>query len=681
MPDPLFTPFTIKNLTLRNRLVSTSHEPSYSEDGLPKDRYRAYHREKARGGVALTMIGGSALVSPDCAPPFGNLELYRDEAVPYLRALADEVHEQGAAVMTQLTHMGHRVLGRTGAWIPAVSASGTREPAHRSFSRTAELTDLRRIAGEFADTAQRCQAAGLDGIELSAYSSHLLDEFLSPFHNHRDDEYGGTLENRMRFPLEVLDAVRKAVGDDFIVGVRLSLDELREDGSGITADEGLLICKGFEAAGVDFLSITRGNVDTDAALTKMIPPMFTPSAPHLEFAGTVKKQLATPIMHAGRINDVATARYAIAEGLLDMVGMVRALMADPDLPVKTRTGRADQIRPCVGASLCIDGIYTTGRATCVHNPATGREDELPQRIPPADTRKRCVVVGGGPAGLEAARVLAERGHHVALFEAADRFGGQVALAALSERRRDLIGIIDWRVAECTRLGVQLHRNHYIDPDADHGLFTAADVVVLATGGTPNPRIGVPGDDIAVDTCDVLSGARTLTGDVLVYDDHGGHQALDAVETLTRTAGSVEYVTPERSVAPDVGGSPATGYFAMMAEHDVRTTVLQRLVGIERRDGRLVARLHTDGAATVRDKVCDHIVIEHGTQPDPELYAALSPQSTNLGQIAIPELLARRPQPGTANPDGTFALYRIGDAVAGRDIPAAVLDALRLCSAI
>ena len=228
MSDPLFAPFTIKKLTLRNRIVSTSHEPAYGEDGLPKDRYRAYHREKARGGVGLTMMGGSALVSPDSTPVFGNLQLYRDEAVPYLRALSDDVHEQGAAVMTQLTHLGHRTDNYTHDWIPALSASGTREPAHRAFTRRRRRP--RPGAGRprlRATPALRCKAGGLDGVEISAWAGHLLDEFLTPALNHREDEYGGSLENRIRFPLEVIAAVRAAVGDDFVVGMRMSFDEQR----------------------------------------------------------------------------------------------------------------------------------------------------------------------------------------------------------------------------------------------------------------------------------------------------------------------------------------------------------------------------------------------------------------------------------------------------------------------
>ena len=677
MSDPLFAPFTIKNVVLRNRIVSTSHEPAYGEDGLPKDRYRAYHREKARGGVGLTMMGGSALVSPDSTPVFGNLQLYRDEAVPYLRALSDDVHEQGAAVMTQLTHLGHRTDNYTHDWVPALSASGTREPAHRAFTRVADAHDLERVARDFADAALRCKAGGLDGVEISAWAGHLLDEFLTPALNHREDEYGGSMENRIRFPLEVIAAVRAAVGDDFVVGMRMSFDEMRPDGAGVEPDEAIRIAAAFTRAGIDFFSIVRGHADTDAQLARAIPPMGTPASPHLEFAGWVRKRVDVPVMHAGRIADVATARHAVAAGLVDLVGMTRALMADPDLPLKVAAGHEDRVRPCVGASMCLDSIYASGSAVCIHNPATGRELVLPQRVVRAATTKRCVVVGGGPAGLEAARVLAERGHRVRLFEASSTFGGQVALASRAERRRDLVGIVDWRVAECRRLGVDLHRDHYVEPDE----ITAADVVVVATGGLPNTAVGVPGDDLALDSWDVLAGVVRPGGAVLVYDDHGGHQALDAVEALTRSASAIEYVTPERSVAPDVGSSPGAGYFPMLADHDVRTTVLHRLVAIERRDRRLVVRLQVEGAKSVAERVVDSVVIEHGTQPITDLFDALVPRSVNLGRIDVPSLLRLREQTATPNEGGEFTLYRVGDAVASRNVHAAVLDSFRLCSAI
>ena len=371
-PDPLMSPFRLKGVTLRNRIVSASHEPSYSEDGLPGARYRAYHVEKARGGVGLTMIGGSALVSRESAPAFGNLQLWKDEAEPLLRRLADEVHEEGAAVMTQLTHLGHRTSNYTHDWMPAISASNVREPAHRAFTKAAEQWDLDRVLQDFVDVAQRCRSAGLDGIELMAYG-HFLDSFWTPFWNHRDDEYGGTYENRMRYPLRVIRAVREAVGPDFVVGARMTFDEQRP--GGLETDEALRIAEDITAAGIDFVSLIRGSIGTDADMGRVIPPMNTPSAPHLEFAGQIRQKLSVPVMHSARIADVETARYAIAEGLLDLVGMTRALMADPDLPVKVLEGRADQVRPCVGANMCIDGISESGAAYCIHNPSTGR----PQR--------------------------------------------------------------------------------------------------------------------------------------------------------------------------------------------------------------------------------------------------------------------------------------------------------------
>ena len=451
MSDPLFSPFTIKNLTLRNRIVSTSHEPAYSEDGLPKDR-TALITGKARGGVALTMMGGSALVSPDSTPPFGNLQLYRDEAVPYLRAPSDDVHEQGAAVMTQLTHMGHRTFNYSHDWIPAPSASGTREPAHRAFHEVADARDLARIARDFAETALRCKEAGLDGVEISAYSGHLLDEFMTPAFNHRQDEYGGPLENRIRFPLEVIAAIRAAVGDDFIVGMRMSFDEQRPDGSGTGPDEAIRMAAGVHEGGDRLLQRHPRPVRYRRGVGEGDPADVPPASPHLEFAGWVKKQVDVPVMHASKIADVATARYAIAEGLLDLVGMTRALMADPDLPRKVAAGHADRVRPCVGASICLDAIYTSGSTMCIHNPATGRELQLPQRVHPRrnETMRRRRRRSGRAGSRTGAR---RAGHAVTLYEANDRFGGQVALAATSERRRDLIGIVDWRVAECRRLGV------------------------------------------------------------------------------------------------------------------------------------------------------------------------------------------------------------------------------------
>jgi N-methyl-L-proline demethylase len=673
--DPLMSRFVLKSVTLRNRIVSTSHEPAYSEDGLPKARYRAYHVEKARGGVGLTMIGGSALVSQDSAPAFGNLQLWKDEAEPLLRRLADEVHEQGAAVMTQLTHLGHRTSNYTHDWIPAISASDVREPAHRAFAKAAEQWDLDRVLKDFVDTAQRCRAAGLDGIELMTYG-HFLDSFWTPFWNHRADEYGGSYENRMRYPLQVIRAVREAVGPDFIIGARMTFDEQRP--AGLEEDEALRVAEDITEAGIDFFSLIRGSIGTDADLARMIPPMATQAAPHLEFAGQIKQKLSVPVMHAAGIADVATARYAIAEGLLDLVGMTRALMADPELPNKVRAGRADEIRPCVGANMCIDGIYNSGSAFCIHNPSTGRELEVPQRIEPASTSRRVAVVGAGPAGLEAARVLGERGHDVHVYEASSRVGGQLLLASRAPRRRDLRGIIDWRTEELARLGVPIALNTYVE--ADTLMWEAWDVVIVATGGTPASP-AVPGAHLVHDTWDLLAGAKRIQGHVAVYDDHGGNQALDAAEALVRGGATVEIITPERTVSPDVGSLTATGYFHAMAQSGTTVTVLRRLLAVAEGAEGLTITLGVDGIDFREDRVFDAVVAEMGTEPVRELYDELLPTSTNLGAVDLSALLALRPQSVSGNADGRFQIFRIGDAVASRNVHAAMLDAARLCRAI
>ncbi|MBA0051076.1 N-methylproline demethylase [Streptomyces sp. AJS327] len=674
--DPLLRPFTLKNLTLRNRVVSTSHEPAYGEGGVPGDRYRRYHLEKARGGVGLTMIGGSAVVSPDSPPAFGNLLLYRDEVVPWLRRLADDVHAEGAAVMCQITHLGRRTRNDTGDWLPVLSASPLREPAHRAFPKEAEPWDLDRVVRDYADAAARCRDAGLDGVEIQSYG-HLLDSFLSPATNHRSDELGGSLDRRTAFPRRVIRAVREAVGPEFAVGIRMTLDEDRPDG--LTLDEGLEAARRYLADGVDFLSTIRGSIESDAALARTIPSMGTPSAPFLEFSAEIRRRLGVPVMHAGRITDVATARYAVREGLLDLVGMTRPQIADPHLTRKVADGAEDRIRPCVGASYCLDAIYASGDTKCVHNPATGREARLPHTVPPASRRRRAVVVGGGPAGLEAARVLGERGHEVVLYEAGELPGGQLRVAAANPRRRELLGIVDWRVSECRLLGVDLRFGtlaEAADVRAHH-----PDVVLVATGGLPNTSFLEEGADLVADTWDVLGGGLRPRGPVLLYDDNGAHPGPDAVEVLVRYGVPVEYVTPERTLAPEVGGMNSPAYLRAFAEHGVTTTLAHHLTAVRRADGRLTATLRSAYAERATERTVRHVVVEHGTLPHAPLYWELLPESSNLGRVNHTDLLAGTPQREVANPAGRYQLFRVGDAVTSRTIHAAVLDALRLCMAL
>jgi 2,4-dienoyl-CoA reductase-like NADH-dependent reductase (Old Yellow Enzyme family)/thioredoxin reductase len=679
MTDPLLQPYQLKHLTLRNRVMSTAHEPAYSEDGMPKDRYRLYHVEKARGGIALTMTAGSAVVSRDSPPAFGNLLAYKDDIVPWLRRLSDECHEHGSAVMIQLTHLGRRTGWNHADWLPVLAPSPIREPAHRAFPKAAEDWDLDRIVADYAAAAQRMEAAGLDGFEVEAYG-HLPDQFWSPATNKREDAYGGDLDHRMHFSFRVLRAMRAAVGPRFIIGLRMVADEDWE--TGLTRQDGFEIARRFKASGlVDFLNIIRGHIDTDAALLDVIPIMGMRSAPSLDFAGEVRAATQFPVFHAARIADVATARHAIAEGRLDMVGMTRAHIADPHIVRKIMEGREQSIRPCVGATYCLDRIYEGNDALCVHNAATGREATMPHIIAPSTgPRGRVVVVGAGPAGLEAARVASERGHRVVVFEAGDQPGGQIRLAARLPRRRDLIGIVDWRIEQLAAHGVAVRCGSYAE--AADVLAEQPDVVFIATGGSPQTEVleaGVleMGSDLVVSSWDVLSGQTKPAGRVLVFDDNGAYPGMQAAEMLAEAGSAVELVTPERFFAPEMGGLNHALFARAFQRHGVRITINTRLVAVRRDGNALVAVLGGDyGAARVERRV-DQVVVEHGTLPDETLYEALKPGSINLGAVDYEALVAGGPQTGIRNPEGTFRLFRIGDAVASRNIHAAIYDALRL----
>jgi N-methyl-L-proline demethylase len=670
--DPLLQPYQLKHLRLRNRIMSTSHEPAYSEDGMPKQRYRLYHTEKAKGGIALTMTAGSAVVSRESPPAFGNLHAYKDEIVPWMSELADECHEHGAAVMIQLTHLGRRTSWNKADWLPVVSASPIREPAHRAFPKEAEEWDIERIIGDYASAAQRMQAAGLDGIEFEAYG-HLMDGFWSPATNRRDDQYGGSLDNRLRFTWAVIDAVRKAVGSEFIVGIRMVADEDWEQG--LSRQEGVEIARRIAASGkFDFLNIIRGHIDTDAALNEVIPIQGMRSSPHLDFAGDVRQETRFPVFHAARIADVATARHAVAEGKLDMVGMTRAHIADPHIVRKIMAGEEHRIRPCVGATYCLDRIYEGGEALCIHNAATGRELSMPHVISKAGEPKSVVVVGAGPAGLEVARVAAEAGHQVSVLEASDQAGGQVMLASKNPRRKEMIGIVDWRLAELERLGVPLRYNVWAE--ANDVVTLKPDIVVIATGGLPqNPPLAA-GDDLVASSWDILAGSIKPGENVLLYDDNGGHQGMSAAEMIAGSGSKLELVSPERFFAPEMGGMNHVPYMRTFQQKGVRVTINTRLVSVTRDGNQLIAVLGSDYAPDYREeRRVDQVVVEHGTLPIDDLYRDLKPLSRNGGAVDYDRLVRGGPI-FPVRSEGTFDLVRIGDAVHARNIHAAIYDGLR-----
>ncbi|WP_439271559.1 FAD-dependent oxidoreductase [Pseudochrobactrum sp. HB0163] len=671
--DPLLQPYQLKHLTLRNRIITTSHEPAYAEDGMPKEAYRAYHVERAKAGVALTMTAGSATVSRDSPPVFNNVLAYKDEVVPWMKALADQCHEYGAAVMIQLTHLGRRTRWDKGDWLPVLTSSHEREAAHRAFPKRLEDWDIERIIKDFGDAAERMQAAGLDGIELQAYG-HLLQQLWSPVTNDLANAYGGSLDNRLRFTFDVLAEIRKRVGSQFIVGIRYTGDERMAGGHG--REEGIEISRRLKDCGmIDFLNVVRGHIDTDPAMTDLIPIQGMAGSPHLDFAGEIRAATDFPTFHAARIPDVATARHAIASGKLDMVGMTRAHMTDPHIVRKIIEGREEDIRPCVGANYCLDRIYQGGAAYCIHNPATGRELTMPHHITRAGTRKKVVIVGAGPAGMEAARVAGARGHDVVVFEAADKAGGQIRLAAQSGRRREMIGIIDWRLAQCERLGVQFRFNIW----AEQAEIDAQDpdVVIIATGGLPHTEILSEGNDLIVSAWDILSGDVKAGSNVLIFDDAGDHAALQAAEVLAKAGAKVEVMTPDRSFAPEIMAMNLVPYMRALQKDGVIFTVTYRLGKVSRHGNCLIAHIGSDYGGVDRQQQHDQIVVNHGTRPLDELYFALKPQSTNLGAVDYDALIAGRQQEMHKNAQGRYQLYRIGDAVAARNIHAAIYDALRL----
>ncbi|MGP4724036.1 oxidoreductase [Agrobacterium deltaense] len=675
--DPLLQPYQLKHLTLRNRIIVTSHEPAYPEDGMPKGRYRAYTVERAKGGVALTMTAGSAAVSRDSPPVFNNLLAYKDEIVPWIREMTDAVHEEGAAIMIQLTHLGRRTRWDKGDWLPILAPSHHREAAHRAFPKKIEDWDIERIIKDFADAAERMKAGGMDGVELEAYG-HLIDQFVSPLTNELDGHYGGPLENRMRFCLDVFKAMRERVGDDFILGVRYTADECLEGGTGQA--EGIEIARRLKDSGlIDYLNVIRGHIDTDPGLTDVIPIQGMANAPHLDFAGEIRAATSFPTFHAAKIPDVATARHAIAAGKVDMVGMTRAHMTDPHIVRKIMEKREDDIRPCVGANYCLDRIYQGGLAFCIHNAATGREETMPHEIPKATERRKVVIVGAGPAGLEAARVCAERGHEVVVFEAANNPGGQIRLTAQSERRREMISIIDWRMSQCERLGVTFHFNNWAE--ADTVLSENPDVVIIATGGLPHTDVLSSGNDLVVSAWDIISGDVKPGTNVLVFDDAGDHAGLQAAEFLAEAGAKVEIMTPDRAFAPEVMAMNLVPYMRSLQKRDVTFTVTYRLEAAERNGNQLIAHVGSDYGGVAKSRTVDQIVVNHGTIPLDDLYFELKPGSKNLGEISYDALLAGAAQAVERNPEGAYRLFRIGDAVAARNTHAAIYDALRLAKDI
>lgn len=669
--DPLLQPFMLKHLTIRNRIMSTSHADGHTDKGMPKESLQRYHEEKARGGIGLSMFGGSSNVSPDSPNVFGQLDFSQDAVIPYLQNFSKRIHQQGAALMVQITHLGRRGSPMLDHWLPTIAPSRIRETVHRSIPKEMDTYDIQRVVREYGDAALRCKEGGLDGLETMT-AAHLTGQFLSPMTNQRTDQYGGSLENRLRFLREVNAEIRRRVGDEFIVGIRYVIDEKSK--GWLTADDAIRAAKLLEQDGMlDFFNLVVGRIDTERKLSEeCMPGMEQPLAPFLANVADFRRELSLPIFHATRIVDIETARAAIRSGTLDMVAMTRAHIADPHLVNKIMRGEEKRVRPCVGTQFC----QANRPSTCIHNPATSREAKLPHIVPVAEQTRNVVIVGGGVAGLEAARVCAERGHTVTLFEAADTLGGQLKLATKVSARQPLAGIVDWRVSELKHLGVKVHLNkHAAIADI---LAVKPDVVVVATGGTPYIA-GFTGATYCNSVWDVLAGTIDCKDEtVLVYDGTGLHPAPSCAEYLAEQGATVQFVTIDGRLAEDMGYAERVIHRKRFQQLAIPVVTDLSPLAVTKQADKYSVTFRNELTDTTQTFAVDRVIVEQGTTPTASLYSDLRTQSSNLGVTEINSLLAGTPQPNAGAWPTGFELHRIGDAVSSRSIHSAIYDAFRLC---
>ena len=673
--DVLFQPLTINHVTIPNRFLSTSHQPGYPVGGEITERYIRYEAEKAKGGVGLVQFGGATTVSIENCFYYGQVNGSVDAVIPQFKRMAAAIHEHGAKCTVQLTHGGRRERWDEANWLPAFAPSCRRELMHRAFPAALEAHDIHRVAQDYASAARRVREGDVDGVELNCLPPSMIGQFWSPLTNARSDEYGGCLENRMRFGLEVFAAARREVGQDYLLGFRLSADEMKK--GGLTNEDCVRIVEGYANSGlVDFVSVVGGHSSDYRSTHEMYPTMQFPMAPYLGLAASVKAKVDLPVFHATRITDAATATHAIEQGLIDMVGMTRAFIADPHHVNKLRAGREADIRPCVGATYCIDRVSIGQEALCLHNVATSREEFLPQTIEQADAAsRRIVVVGGGPGGLEAARVSASRGHEVILFEAAAALGGQLNLGSKATWRRDISGIVHWLSSQVDALGVDTRLNCLAE--ADHVFAENPEVVIIATGGLPN--VGYfDGAELATSIWDLLAGQVEPGNEVLVFDEAGSHAGLSCAQAIAAGGGKVELVSPDRVHGLEMGLVNLAAHMSEIYKHDITLTVDQRLVEVRASGNKLVAVLANTYQDQVQERVVDQVVGDYGTLPNEDLFHALKPHSRNLGEIDLKALAAYSPQTIDINSEGRFFLYRLGDAWASRNVHAAMLDAMRIC---
>jgi len=577
----LYSPLRLRGRVLRNRIVSTPHAAGWGRDGLIDSREVAYHVRKAAGGCALVMTFGSASVDPTTAASYGSISLWDERNEPALRALADGVHSHDALCMSQMTHMGRRGTS-TLTGIPLRAPSDLPEGVHLEVPVPLAASEIPAIVRRFAEAAARLERCGWDGCEVTSFGGHLIEQFFDPRVNTRTDEYGGSLENRTRFGREVLESVRAAVSDEFIVGFRMAVDQCLTGGLG--PEELIEVARSLASTGaIDLFSVSGGTGATRLTTAYFVPGDELPEGVFNDRARRFREAVGVPVIVAGRNVEPAMADACVASGV-DLVAMTRAIIADPDLPAKARAGARP--RPCIGLNEgCIGRLYTDRPMWCSVNPGI-REPELAELVP-AETAGRIVVVGGGVAGLEAARGAALRGHRVVLFERRGELGGRARLAGARRGRERWARYIDWLRGEADAAGAELRTG--VSATAESVLAEAPDAVIVATGSELRPAAVLPGPVPAIDVDQLLeSGVPDVRSrSALVLDDEGGFLAPTAAERLVAEGFSVEIATDHPVVGAEIDPTQQPFVFRRLALAGVVMT--PHLSGVSSDDGGVTLR--------------------------------------------------------------------------------------------
>jgi 2,4-dienoyl-CoA reductase-like NADH-dependent reductase (Old Yellow Enzyme family) len=646
----LFQPFDLGPFVLRNRLICTGHNPHYDSDGLIGPQQLAFHVRKAQGGIAMSVTGGTSVHPSGGMLPISPLINFDDSVIPGYHRLAEAMHAEGARMLVQLGHAAsaiHHRFGEHALW----AQSQTIGEYALELPHVMTRAEMQALVEAFYQAARRVRQSGLDGVELNVFSGSLLQQVLSPVTNRRTDEYGGSLENRLRFLIEVIQACREALGDASALALKIAGDELYP--AGLHLPEMQEIVRAIDrVARVDLYVVASGTNLERFPRVDHWPPAPAPHGLRVELARGIKAATGRPVAALCRIVDPRMAERLVAEGACDLVAIVRATLADPDIASKAAEGRFDDIRPCVGAnSGCVDRIIAGGQARCIYNPIIGREAAWGQMDRAAVVRK-VVVVGGGPAGLEAARVAAERGHRVVLFERTRELGGAALLMARKPGREELGGIPRWLAGQVKKLGVDVRLATEASPEAV--VAERPDVVILATGArdtAPTPSAAEAGLPV-VSARAVLGGEAPPGRNVLIVDHFGYDTGCAVAELAADRGGQAEVISRHFHPAVDFGLTNTISLYRRLFAKGVMLTAHSDLAWA--REGRIAIRNVYGGAERVRAGL-DQLVMVTAPTPNTELLEPLR--------------------------EAGLTVEAVGDCVAPRDVERATFEAHRVARTI